>query len=259
LCIHHYLHSLDTYTFFLLLLSPFKQVVYTTSALPATTPMDLAGRPTVASASEAQKNTKDNVLDVDKFKGKALGAHRPSTSSKTSPSKPTPAAAKPSPAKKEDTSEEAAARQRRCVCVCVCVCVCACVRACVRACMLADVESVLIFFENAWLLERLWQPISFPHLHANSYCTLRSTSHPCDCSSFPHHSAEILAEVMAEKEAEEAARRAEAEAAAAMGRAEAAAAAAAEAEAEAAAAEEAAIAAGAGGDEPSRADSDPTE
>lgn len=47
------------------------QVVYTTSALPSATPMDLSGRPTVASASEAQKNTMDNVLDTDKFKGKA--------------------------------------------------------------------------------------------------------------------------------------------------------------------------------------------
>jgi hypothetical protein len=103
---------------------------------------------------------------------------------------------------------------------------------------------------------------------SHSLTCMRTRTAPCvrrltlvfrDCFSFPHHSAEILAEVMAEKEAEEAARRAEAEAAAAMGRAEAAAAAAAEAEAEAAAAEEAAIAAGAGGDEPSRADSDPTE
>lgn len=33
-------------------------VVFETSALPKSTPMDLSGRPTVASASEAQKNTK---------------------------------------------------------------------------------------------------------------------------------------------------------------------------------------------------------
>lgn len=45
--------------------------MYTTSALPSSTPMDLSGRPTVASASEAQKNTMDNVLDGDKHQGKA--------------------------------------------------------------------------------------------------------------------------------------------------------------------------------------------
>lgn len=48
-----------------------EKVVYETSALPSSTPMDLAGRPTVASASEVKKNTKDNVLDTDKFKNKA--------------------------------------------------------------------------------------------------------------------------------------------------------------------------------------------
>merc|ERR1740117_2199762 len=48
-----------------------QKVVYITSALPASTPVDLGGRPMVASASEAQKNTSDGVNNTDKWSGKA--------------------------------------------------------------------------------------------------------------------------------------------------------------------------------------------
>eukprot|EP00730_Choanoeca_flexa_P002983 TRINITY_DN11251_c0_g1_i5.p1 TRINITY_DN11251_c0_g1~~TRINITY_DN11251_c0_g1_i5.p1 ORF type:complete len:616 (+),score=200.94 TRINITY_DN11251_c0_g1_i5:85-1932(+) len=51
-----------------------KKVTYVTSALPATTPVDLSGRKMVANASDARKNTKDTILDTDKFKGKATTA-----------------------------------------------------------------------------------------------------------------------------------------------------------------------------------------
>ena len=48
-----------------------QKVVYVTSALPASTPVDLGGRPMVASASEAQKNTADSVNNTGKWSGKA--------------------------------------------------------------------------------------------------------------------------------------------------------------------------------------------
>eukprot|EP00040_Diaphanoeca_grandis_P005517 m.33180 g.33180 ORF g.33180 m.33180 type:complete len:461 (+) comp16771_c1_seq1:103-1485(+) len=76
-------------------------VLYNTSALSRTTPVDLGGRPMVASASEAKKNTKDNVLDTDKFKGKSSsGSKQSALVFKTSKpgSKPTTMSAKPKPA-----------------------------------------------------------------------------------------------------------------------------------------------------------------
>eukprot|EP00051_Salpingoeca_urceolata_P016190 m.213811 g.213811 ORF g.213811 m.213811 type:complete len:417 (-) comp18613_c0_seq2:428-1678(-) len=51
-----------------------KGVVYVTSALPNTTPVDLSGRPMVAPPSEAKKNTKDSVVDTKKYAGKGSAA-----------------------------------------------------------------------------------------------------------------------------------------------------------------------------------------
>ena len=45
--------------------------VFETSALPQSTPVDLGGRATTASASVAQANTVTTNLDTDKFKGKS--------------------------------------------------------------------------------------------------------------------------------------------------------------------------------------------
>lgn len=73
--------------------------------------MDLSGRPTVASASEAQKNTKDNVLDVDKHKGKAGTYKGPSTGPAGGVFKPNKGGTKIKE-KPSETEEEAAARKR---------------------------------------------------------------------------------------------------------------------------------------------------
>eukprot|EP00730_Choanoeca_flexa_P002981 TRINITY_DN11251_c0_g1_i3.p1 TRINITY_DN11251_c0_g1~~TRINITY_DN11251_c0_g1_i3.p1 ORF type:complete len:543 (+),score=197.74 TRINITY_DN11251_c0_g1_i3:85-1713(+) len=108
-----------------------KKVTYVTSALPATTPVDLSGRKMVANASDARKNTKDTILDTDKFKGKATTAssktamefedtrsRKPTLSNKPKlarkpsvGSKPKPAATKLKPATSKPAEAPAVAKQ----------------------------------------------------------------------------------------------------------------------------------------------------